>query len=292
MTPLDPTRLTDAEINRQFMPRLAVPDHETWLAAHAELSETARRTLPCQLDIAYGGTPLQRLDIFPAAGHAPAPTQVFFHGGYWRALDKSTYSFLALSMAPAGIATVLVNYDLCPAVTLDDIVAQTMASLAWVHRNGAAHGCDPARLYVSGNSAGAHLAAMALAQDWRARGLPADLVKGACCITGIYDLAPVLRIDANAEIRLRPEMVARNSPLSLPLPAKPPVIVAVGADETPLWIKQSTDYAAMLRAQGVATELMIVPGAHHFSITRSLADPEGVLPQAMRRQMGMSGSRP
>src|SRR5215510_1452508 len=130
---MDDSPLSDAEINRQFMPRLAVPDHETWLAAHAALSESARRTLPCHLDIAYGDTPLQRLDIFPV-GRAPAPAQVFFHGGYWRALDKSTYSFLALSMAPAGIATILVNYDLCPAVTLDDIVCQTMASLAWVYR--------------------------------------------------------------------------------------------------------------------------------------------------------------
>jgi len=278
--------LSDAEINRQFMPRLAVPDHESWLAAHAELSEVARQTIPCQLDIPYGETPLQKLDIFPA-GRAPAPVQVYFHGGYWRALDKSTYSFMALSMAPSGIATVLVNYDLCPAVTLDDIVGQTIAAVAWVYRNGADYGCDPRRLYVSGNSAGAHLAAMALAQDWKTRGLPADIIKGACCITGIYDLAPVLRIDANAEIRLRPDMVARNSPLSLPLPAKPPVIVAVGADETPLWIKQSTDYAAMLRAQDVATELMIIPGVHHFSITRSLADPAGVLPRAMRKQMGV-----
>jgi arylformamidase len=182
---------------------------------------------------------------------------------------------------------VLVNYDLCPAVTLDDIVGQTIAAVAWVYRHGAEYGCDPQRLYVSGNSAGAHLAAMALAQDWRAQGLPADLIKGACCITGIYDLAPVLRIDANAEIRLRPDMVARNSPLSLPLPAKPPVIVAVGGDETPLWVKQSTDYAAMLRANGVPTELMIIPGTHHFSITRSLAEPEGVLPMAIRRQIGV-----
>jgi arylformamidase len=283
---MNPADLSDAEINRQFMPRLAVPDHEAWLAEHAALSETARRTLPCRLDIPYGATPLQKLDIFPAA-RAPAPVQVFFHGGYWRALDKSTYRFIAFSMAPAGIATVLVNYDLCPAVTLDDIVGQTIAAVAWVYRNGAAHGCDPERLYVSGNSAGAHLAAMALAQDWRAQGLPADLVKGACCITGIYDLAPVLRIDANAEIRLKPDMVARNSPLSLPLPAQPPVIVAVGGDETPLWIKQSTDYAAMLRTRGVPTELMIIPGTHHFSITRSLAEPEGVLPMAIRRQIGV-----
>src|SRR5689334_15183253 len=94
-SPMDYTQLSDAEINRQFMPRLAVPDHEAWLADHATLSETARRTLPCHLDVAYGDTALQRLDIFPAA-RGPAPVLVYFHGGYWRALDKSTYSFLAL----------------------------------------------------------------------------------------------------------------------------------------------------------------------------------------------------
>jgi arylformamidase len=283
---MDQSPLTDDELNRQFMPRLAVPDHEEWLAAHAQLGEVARQTLPCHIDVPYGDTPLQALDIFPAV-RALAPVQVYFHGGYWRALDKSTYRFMALSMAPSGIATVLVNYDLCPAVTLDEVVRQAIAAVAWVCRNGEAYGCDPRRLYLSGNSAGAHLAAMALAHDWTAEGLPADLIKGACCITGIYDIAPVLRIDANAEIRLTPDMVARNSPLFLPLPAKPPVIVAVGADETPLWIKQSTDYAAMLRANGVPTELMIVPRVHHFSITRSLADPQGTLPKAMRRQMGL-----
>lgn len=220
--------LGDAEINRQFMPRLAVPDHEAWLAEDARLGETARNTLTCHLDLAYGDTPLQKLDVFPAA-RGPAPTLIFFHGGYWRALDKSNYRFIALSLVPAGIATVLVNYDLCPAATLDDIVRQTCRSIAWLHRNGEAHGCDPRRLHLSGNSAGAHLAAMALAHDWTADGLPADLIKGACCITGIYDVEPVLRIDANADIRLTPEMVGRNSPLFLPPRTRAPVIVAVGS---------------------------------------------------------------
>ena len=280
------SHLTDAELNGQFMPRLAVPDHETWLAGHAELSRTATATLPCRLDVPYGDTPLQTLDIFPAA-QAQAATLVFYHGGYWRALDKSNYRFIALSMAPAGIATVLVNYDLCPAVTLGDIVRQTMASVAWIHHNGLSHGCDPRRLHVSGNSAGAHLAAMTLAQDWPASGLPADIVKGACCITGIYDLEPVLRIEANADIRLTADAVDRNSPMFLPPRTRAPVVVAVGADEPPLWIKQSTDYAAMLRANGVPCDLLTVPSAHHFSITRSLAEPEGLLPKVIRRQIGV-----
>lgn len=278
--------LSDAEINRQFMPRMAVPDHERWLTEDARLGETARAGLACHLDLAYGDSPLQNLDIFPAA-QGPAPVLVFFHGGYWRALDKANYRFIALSMAPLGVAAALVNYDLCPAVTLDAIVRQALNSIGWLHRNGRNYGCDPDRIYVSGNSAGAHLAAMALAQDWPADRLPRDLIKGVCCITGVYDLEPVLRIEANADIRLRPEMVARNSPLFLPLRTKAPAIIAVGANEPDLWIRQSIDYADKLRQHGSPTELMIIPDTHHFSVTRSLADPNGALPRAIRAQIGV-----
>lgn len=277
--------LSDAEINRQFMPRIAVPDHEAWLTEDARLGEAARGKLPCHLDLPYGDSALQRLDVFPAA-HGPAPVLVFFHGGYWRALDKANYRFVALSMAPLGIATALVNYDLCPAVTLDDIVRQSLNAIAWLHRNGHAYGCDPDRIFLSGNSAGAHLAAMALANDWTTDGLPADLIKGACCITGIYDLEPVLRIEANADIRLKPDMVARNSPQRLHLRGNAPAIVAVGAMEPQLWVQQSVDYADKLRRHGSPVELMIIPHTHHFSVTRSLADSGGVLPQAIRAQIG------
>jgi arylformamidase len=264
-----------------------VPDHEVWLDREAAMSAAARSRLAgARVDVRYGEGPLQTLDVFPAE-RADAPIQIFVHGGYWRALDKSNYSYVAGALTPAGATTVLLNFDLCPAVSLDRVVRQTLDGIGWAYRHARDFGGDPDRIHVSGNSAGAHLAAMAMAHDWAAEGLPASLVKGACCITGIYDLEPVLRIEANADIRLTADMVARNSPLFLPSRMTGPVIVAVGGDEPELWIGQSRAYWAKLRTDGVAAELMVVPNKHHFSVTQTLADPDSPLTRAVRRQMGL-----
>jgi arylformamidase len=278
--------LSDAEINAQFMPRIAVADHETWLRRGAENSGRARQALSGRLDIRYGPGRRQTLDCFPAAT-PDAPLHAFIHGGYWRALDKSDFSYVAASLVPAGATVLVLNYDLCPTVTLDAIVGQMRDALIWIHAHARELGGDPERIFLSGNSAGAHLAAMMLAQDWTAAGLPRNLVKGACCITGIYELTPVLGIEANADIRLPPERVAQNSPLVLPVRNPAPAIVAVGENEPPEWIRQSADYHAMRVREGLPSEFHLVPGTHHFSITDTLSDPGSLLSQAIIRQMGL-----
>ena len=163
-------------------------------------------------------------------------------------MDKSDYSFIADVFHPAGVTTVLVNYDLCPAVTLDTIVAQTNRAIAWTFRNIAGYGGDPRQLYVSGNSAGGHLTAMALAHDWpAAEGLPADIIKGAVPITGVFDCEPVPDITVNELVRLDRETARRLSPLRNPPRHALPLLIAVGGAEPPLWIRMSKDYAAVCR---------------------------------------------
>jgi arylformamidase len=278
--------LDDDAINAQFMPRIAVPDCEEWLARDAKLSAETRAALRHTADIAYGESPGERLDVFPAAD-PKAPIHVYLHGGYWRALDKRDFSYVAQPLAAGGATTVLLNYDLCPKVTLDSIVQQTRNAVIWVYRHAGLIGGDAERIYLSGSSAGAQLVAMMLAEDWTRSPVPNDVIKGAACITGIYQLDPVLRIQANAEIQLKPEMVARNSPLTLAPRRKCPVLVAVGAKETPEWIKQSEAYEAHLRRAGLATQLLEVPDTHHFSITQSLSEPKSLLARALLKQMGL-----
>ena len=278
---------SDEDINNSFMPRRAVADHEAWLTREAALSEKARKEFKgARLDVPYGDTPLQRLDIFPTA-RKDAPIHVYIHGGFWRALDKAAYSHIGATLARAGAVGVLINYDLCPKVTVDDVVRQTMAAIAWTYRHGGELGGDPNRIYVSGHSAGGQLAAMALVHDWRADGLPGDFIKGIGVLSGVLDLEPVLRIEANAEIQLKPEMVARNSPLFLEPKVMAPVIVAPGGDEPEAWVQQSRDYAAMLQSRGYPVSLMVMPGHHHFSLTLALSDPGDPLMAAMLKQMGL-----
>ena len=278
--------MTPEELELEFNPRASVRNVDARIVAYADASAATRARLNPVLDVRYGSGEKETLDIFPA-DEPDAPVHLFIHGGYWRAMDKSEYSFIADVFQPAGAATVLVNYDLCPTVTLDTVVAQTMRAIAWSFRNIAQYGGDPNRLYVSGNSAGGHLTAMALAHDWEAEGLPGDIIKGAMPITGVFDCEPVPDITVNELVRLDRETARRLSPLRNPPRRALPVLVAVGGAEPRLWIGMSKDYAALCREHGLACEYMELPGHDHFDISRAVGDAESPLAQAMLRMMGL-----
>jgi len=278
--------LSPQELERQFNPRVAVPDHAAKIGGRAELSAAVRGRLPCQLDMRFGAGEKETLDIFPAA-EAQAPVQLYFHGGYWRANDKSDMSFMAEPLSAAGACTVLANYDLCPAVTLDEVVAQARRAVAWTYRHIAEFGGDPQRLFISGSSAGAHLSAMALAHDWAADGLPADVIKGAVLITGVYDAEPVRHISVNEQIRLDAEAARRNSPIHLPPRRALPLVVAVGGAETEQWIGMSRAYAAFCRESGIDCEYLELPGQDHFTMSGLLGEADGPLVCAILAQMGL-----
>ena len=286
--------LSPEALELEFNPRTVARNLDERLAASAAASAETRARLECVLDVRYGPGEKETLDIFPAPGSGSgpgsgpgAPVQLFIHGGYWRAMDKSDYSFIADAFQPAGATTVVINYDLCPTVTLDTIVEQSNRSIAWTWRNIADYGGDPDRLYVSGNSAGGHLTAMALAHDWEAEGLPADIIKGAAPITGVFDCEPVLDITVNEEVRLEPEAARRLSPLRHPPRRALPLLIAVGGAEPRLWIGMSEDYAALCRTHGIECGYMEMPGQDHFDISRAVGDPESPLAHAMLRMMGL-----
>jgi arylformamidase len=267
----------------QFNPRRTVPDFEAHQAENAKLSVEVRARLAGNLDLAYGDTALQKVDLFPARPHGKSapPIHVFFHGGYWRAQDKANFAFVAEHLVEQGISTVIANYELCPSVTLDGVVASAIQAIAWTFRHAADYGADPGRLTLSGSSAGAHLQAMALAHDWTTEGLPPDIIKGAVPISGIYDPEPARHISVNAEIRLTEAIADRNNALALPPRARCPVALFVGGDEPPEWRRQTMLYASHLRRHGLDPTLAVVPGAHHFNILDQYLDPASAILRAI-----------
>ena len=160
-------------------------------------------------------------------------------------------------------------------------IASLRRAIAWTAAHAGEFGADPARLTLSGSSAGAHLQAMALAHDWPAEGLPADLIKGAVPITGIYDPEPARHVSVNAEIGLTAEIARRNDALTLPPRVRCPVALFVGGAEPPLWQRQTTLSAAHLRRHGLAPTLEVVPGANHFSILDQYLDPASPIVRAI-----------
>jgi arylformamidase len=277
----DYTLHSDQDLSRQMMPRIAVPDHEHWLAEDLVLSDALKSRIPLLPDQRYGEGPRQVADLFPA-DRPGAPIVLFFHGGFWRALSKDHVGFVAGPLVQSGAAAaVLPGYDLCPSVPLSTVVDEARQALLWVRQQARQLNGDPDRIYVAGNSAGAHLAAMLMTEDWTRHGLPRAPIAGAILVTGIYDLRPVPHIPVNEEVRLSADDALALSPQFLPVRCRVPAIVAVGGAEPPLWIEQSRRFAAKLSATGADVRLMEIPGLHHFSITQSLSDPNAPLTRAI-----------
>ncbi len=276
------------EMESHFNPRTVLPDVDALIAERSAKSAETRRTFKNHRNLAYGDSERQAVDIFPAA--APnAPVNLYIHGGYWRAVSKDDISLLAEHFHAKGVTAVLLDYDLCPSVTLTDIVRQARQGVAWTYRNIADYGGNPDRFYISGSSAGGHLVAMVLAHDWSGEdGIPADFIRGAVAITGVMDTDPVLHVTPNEEIRLTPELARANNPMLNPPRTSTPLIVVVGADEPAGWRQMSKDYYELCRSRGLACEYHEVPGTHHFSVTESIGEAGSLMQKLVFEQMGIA----
>ena len=278
-----------AELDRQLNLRARWPEHPEYFARWAKDSAAARARLAksgdCRLDLAYGAAPAETLDFFAAAGDRPAPLLAFIHGGYWQALDKGDYSYMAPVFVDSGVAFASLNYSLAPDARIGTMIDQVRRALAWLYRNADDLGIDPTRIVVAGHSAGGHLAAMAAATDWAALAadLPADLLAGAVPISGVYDLEPIRLSYHNKVLGIAAGEAAPWSPLhNLPHRA-PPIVLAVGSEETDEFLRHQAEYVTALQAAGLAADEVEMTGLNHFSAVDALADANHALHDAVRQ---------
>jgi arylformamidase len=277
-----------AALDREYNNSGKVANAGEYLARYPAESARARKALPARLDLRYGPAPGETLDVFLPEGHGPWPVHVFVHGGYWRSLDKQDFSFIARGLQPAGVLVAVINYALVPTVDMDELVRQVRTSVAWLHRNAATLGGDPARLTVSGHSAGGHLVAMLMSTHWgRFAGLPPDVVKAGCGISGLYDLEPIRLSYLNQTLGLSMETARRNSPIHLVPASAGPLLLPVGAKEGDEYHRQTESLAAAWRRRGLAAEVMDMAGHDHFSIITELGDPGTPLARAILSQVGV-----
>jgi arylformamidase len=265
-----------AALDRAYDLRARVPAHPAYFAWYDQASAAlrARWAERSRLDLAYGPTPRQAIDLYRPTTPDPAPVVVFIHGGYWHSQDRKRYAFLAEPLLARGVAVALLGYDLAPAVDLDAITHQARDGFAWLWRHAGELGLDQARFAVAGHSAGGHLAAMLLATAWPALGLPPAPIAAACPISGIFELEPIRRCYLNDVLYLSQEQVRRLSPIRLPLPAACPVLVVVGGDETGAFLVQSACFVARLRIEGVEVEHRVLRGLDHFGIIKAMAETD------------------
>jgi arylformamidase len=285
-------RQDPAWFDAQYNNRANVPEHPAIFARWAAASAAARAASNAQYDIAYGSGAGETLDLYlpPAAGAGAgaAPVLVYIHGGYWRALDKADFSFVAPSFNADGVLVVVPNYALAPAVSVEHIALQMTAAVAWTWRNAARYGGDPGRIVVAGHSAGGHLVSMLLSCRWKQVGedLPAQLLNGGLSISGVYDLEPIRQAPfLQVDLKLTPASVRRLSPAFFPRPRCPLYTVA-GGDESEEFIRQNR----LIRDVWGPTAVPIcetVAGKNHMTVLEGLADPAGRLHDLALRLLGL-----
>ena len=262
-------RTLDAAYNNSA----AVVDSDDYIADWRERSAALRARMPAHLDLAYADKPATRLDFF-SCGRPAAPTLLFFHGGYWQRNSKEGFAFVAEGPLAHGFHVAIAGYTLAPQARLDTIVSEARAAVRWLHSELAGLGGDPGGLFVSGWSAGGHLAAMSMYE-------PA--ARGGIAISGLYDLEPIRLSYLNEKLRLNVEEARRNSPLFHPPARAGKLIAAVGALELPELRRQSADFAAAWREHGLPCELRELPGCHHYAALEQLARPQGALADELEK---------
>lgn len=245
---------------------------EDWRQRSEALRALHRVSLNVSLDLHYGPSLAERMDIFHADS-PQAPAHVFFHGGYWRSLSHREFSFIVDGLVKAGITVAVVNYALCPQVRFSELVRQSQAAVAYLYRNGSGLGIDPEQLSISGHSAGGHLCAMLMATDWEATfGLPNQLIRGALCISGLYDLRPFPWSWLQPKLQLSGRDVQEFSPLWLPCRVPAPIKLVAGALEPEGFERQMTSYAGHLKEQGQNVTQQLLPADDHFAILEHYLD--------------------
>src|SRR5262245_5065251 len=257
--------------------RARVPEHgeifARWARDAAAYRERMKAEENAELGLAYGTSERQKVDLFfpEATGHTPLA--MFIHGGYWRSLDAATHSHVAAGLNGRGIAVAVAGYDLCPHVTIGQIINQIRTACLFLWRRFGQ------RLMVYGHSAGGHLTACMVATDWKRFDpkAPADLVPAGYAISGLFDLAPLTHTAMNADLRLDDTEVARVSPLAWPVAPGRVFDAVVGGLESSEFHRQSHIVTDGWREKGVETRYEEIAGANHFTVIAPLSDPESTM---------------
>jgi arylformamidase len=264
----------DVDYEVEYDNRARVPEHPLLITGWAR-DAAAYRERHAPRSIPYGPGARNTIDFFDGADKSPIV--VFIHGGYWQAFDGSFFSHLAGGLNAHGVSVAIPSYDLCPGVTIDQIIQQMRTATRELARLGRP-------LVISGHSAGGHLAACMLATDWPAfdASLPPDLVRAAYSISGLFDLGPMLKTYINNAMRLDEATARDASPMFWTAPRRGSLDAVVGGNESAEYFRQSQSIVDVWGAAGLATRFTAIPDTNHFTVIAPLADPNSPMVLRLR----------
>ncbi len=255
-------------VEREYNNRALVPQYPQHLQRWTTASENAREGHRFTTH-RFGAQPNATLDLFDIP--SPSALFIFIHGGYWRALTKDDFSFIAPSFCAAGIAPAILNYDLCPNATIGSIIDQVVAGLHYLDRIPRI----PQRWIIAGHSAGGHLTAAMWSPLAKIAPQVRSKIVGGMTISGVHDLDPMVDYSINADLRLDREEAHRLSPLAYTPRLQAPLIVAAGGAESSEFKRQAQSLhdAWPQVCQHQKAGIVFPPNLNHFTILDALSDP-------------------
>jgi arylformamidase len=269
---------TQAELDAAYDQRIWAPNREEIVRWYGEESAKVRAGIDHRRGVPYGNGEDETLDIFPAkAGSestSSAPIHVHVHGGRWTLFSKDEESFIAPTFVNAGAVCVVIGFSNIPKVRIPDMVDQVKRAIAWIYANAESFGGDPERIHLSAHSSGSHLAGVALLTDWKKDfGLPADIVKSALLISGMYDMRPVILSARSSYVKLSGAEILDLSAILQAEKFGTPATLVYGEQETPEFRRQPREFAEVLESIGKPVRLVEIPGVNHFEVLKMLGDP-------------------
>ncbi len=262
------------ELERQYNVRDSRADYETKIVPDwIKRSAITRTNLKSAIDISYGKSEKQKLDFF-SSPDINSPTVIFFHGGYWQRGDKSVYSFLANSFVNNNINFLAVGYDLCPKISITQIVLQAQEAIVWIWQNANRLEINKDKFIVSGHSAGGHITGMMMGTEWNkiSSDLPNNLILAGIPISALNLLEPIRHTTLNDALKMDKEEAKSQSPIYLPPKTNAQQLIVYGANETDEFHRQSNIYYEKFKSKERKIERFIVQDADHFDEMNDLSN--------------------
>lgn len=277
---------TQEQLDQAYDQLVWAPHRDAIQAEIRKDCEAVRKAMPPRTE-RYGKSEMQVLDIFSPKGASGVPVVVYLHGGAWLRGSRLDVAYPAPAVTGRGAALVVSDFNNVSEVPLPTMVEQCREAVEWTVRNAASIGCDPDRVYLAGHSSGAHLASCVLLTDWAARGLPADAIKGALVISGMYDLHAPLLSARSKYVKITPQELDAASAMRHLGRIRCPVAVAWSVGDSPEFRRQGQVFAAALQGMGRLASRTEVFSPNHFEEPRQLADPASELSRVLYSLMGI-----
>jgi arylformamidase len=271
---------TQEQLDQAYDQAVWEPQLNELQAYDSTSSAAVRKVLPPRTE-RYGKSDIELIDIFTPANASGAPILVYIHGGAWLYNSRLDASFPAPTLVGRGAAYLAPDFNSVKQARLPDMIEQCRSAVEWAVRNAASFGGDSNRVYISGHSSGSHLASCVLITDWTKRGLPADTIKGALLMSGMYELYPAMLSSRGKYVQITPQEIDAASAMRHLRMVTCPVVVANGDRESPEFRRQSMVLADALQGMGRLAARTELFATNHFQVPQRLSKPDSELSQTL-----------